>query len=350
MGKQTVHVEGDALVMAYQWDASSMHFRARWRADHELIADPGAVQDLPFLLAWGKGIYVGSVSLLMNPNAVPTPYGSWWGEGDEKVFVDNGEAPCLFGTGSEDYYNYSWSVPEIFIHPYCGQPRNDGPGNRGFVTNYRYHILDPIPFEKSIRFFMELYSHEVTPGLSYARIAYHYARPGLTDDHMAIMPEDVRPLRMPENYIPAMRMGARNSVYFNAESHVTDKKNTDLVSGTLWEKNGLLVWKPEKMKARKTFRFQVDEAGKIRIHCVFRLSPGSGRIAFRLDNEPAMLANKSEVLDLSRDFRTLSRNFTLVPVELKKGRHTLTLEYRGANDTITAPEIGFDFFWVQNIK
>ena len=50
--------------------------------------------------------------------------------------------PRIFGTGSEDYFNYAWSSPDIFLFPYCGQPRNDGPGNRGFVTNNRWHIID----------------------------------------------------------------------------------------------------------------------------------------------------------------------------------------------------------------
>jgi hypothetical protein len=197
---------------------------------------------------------------------------------------------------------------------------------------------------------MELYSHERTPGFSYARIGYHYAMPGITDDHLAIMPDDVRLRKMPEEFIPAMRMGARNSVYFNAEQQLTNKKRTTTISGTLWEKNELLVWKPEKIKARKTFQFQVAKPGKKRVHCVFRLSPESGRIAFRLNNKPVILANKSEVLDLSRDFRTLSRNFTLAPIELKKGNNTLTLEYRGSDSSLTTPEIGFDFFWVQDTK
>jgi len=44
-----------------------------------------------------------------------------WGEGDEKVFVDDDRVPSIFGTGSEDYFNYSWSSPDIFAFPYCGQ-------------------------------------------------------------------------------------------------------------------------------------------------------------------------------------------------------------------------------------
>ena len=104
---------------------------------------------MPYLIAQGQGVYVGTTTLLMNPNPVPTPYGNWWGEGDEKIFVDNEPRPSTFGTGSEDYYNYAWSSPDIFIFPYCAQPRNDGPANRGFVTNNRWHVLDALPFERA---------------------------------------------------------------------------------------------------------------------------------------------------------------------------------------------------------
>jgi hypothetical protein len=186
-GEETVNIRGEVLPIDFTWDDNSMHFRARWRVNHNIVASNQDVQDLPFLLAKGEGVYVGTTSYLLNPSPIPTPGGNWWGEGDEKVFVDDDFVPSIFGTGSEDYYNYSWSSPDIFCFPYCGQPRNDGPGNRGFVTNYRWHILDPIPFHENMRFFMELFSHERTPGVSYARIAYHYAKPGLTDDHQAIM-------------------------------------------------------------------------------------------------------------------------------------------------------------------
>ena len=199
-GDQPIGVSGSALPTSYTWSNRSMHFRARWRVGHDLIGSNKEVQDLPYLLAHGKGVYVGSGAYLMNPAEVPTPYGNWWGEGDEKVFVDDDTEPSLFGTGSEDYFNYSWSAPDIFIYPYCGQPRNDGPGNRGFVTNYRWHILDPIPFTNDLRFYMELFSHERTPGMTYARIGYHYARPGLTDDFLPIKPADLREPQLPETW------------------------------------------------------------------------------------------------------------------------------------------------------
>jgi hypothetical protein len=192
-GQQPVEVTGSALPAEYAWnDATSMHFRARWRVDHGLVGSNRAIQDMPYLIARGAGVYVGTALMLLNPSNAPSPNGNWWGEGDEKVFVDDDVRPSTFGTGAEDYFNYAWSEPDIFTYPYCGQPRDDGPANRGFVTNNRWHILDCLPFEHSLSFYMELLCHGHVPGMSYARIAYHYARPGLMDDHVPITDEDVR--------------------------------------------------------------------------------------------------------------------------------------------------------------
>ena len=346
-GDQSVSARGTVLPQFYTWDADSMHFRARWRVDHDLIGSNQDVQDLPYVLANGKGVYVGTSAYLMNPAEVPTPYGNWWGEGDEKVFVDDDVVPSLFGTGSEDYFNYSWSSPDIFIFPYCGQPRNDGPGNRGFVTNYRWHILDPIPFRDNLRFYMELYSHERTPGMSYARIGYHYAQPGATDDFLPIKPADLREPLLPERWQPAARMGAARSVFFAAEEVLVDAEGTHLESGRLWAGSQLLVWAPQKQGQRLEFKIPVDSAGKKQINVALAMTPKAGEVGFYLNGKPLQVANRSEVADLYRPYRTLLRRVALMPLELAAGDHTLTLEFKGSSNGASNPEIGIDFFWVQ---
>jgi hypothetical protein len=346
-GDQPVGVKGSMVSMPFAWTDRTMYFRARWRVSRNLIASNRDVQDLPFLLAYGKGVYVGTGVYLMNPAVVPTPYGNWWGEGDEKVFVDEDRVPSIFGTGSEDYFNYSWSSPDIFTYPYCGQPRNDGPGNRGFVTNFRWHVLDAIPFKSNVRFYMELCSHERTPGMSYARIGYHYARPGLTDDHQAIMPDDLLLPVLPENWQPAARMGAANAVFFAAEDIVADSEDTRLTEGRLWAGGKLLVWTPTKERDRKSFKVPINRSGKQQIQLAFAMTPQSGTIAFQLDGRPALLDSGAESIDLHRPYRTLLRSVALTPADLEAGDHTLTLEWKDTPDAVTNPQVGIDFIWVQ---
>jgi hypothetical protein len=185
------------------WDVEAMggeplRFRARWRVDHALHARGGAEPiDLPYLVAIGQGRLVGVACMLMNPLPTPLRGSNWWGEGDEKIFVDGAGRPALFGTGSEDYFNYSWSHWRYFDYPYCGQPLDTGPGNCGYVSNHRLHVLDDVPFENSLAFYMELWSHVPVEPLSYGRIAYWYGAKGAIDDHRRLQPSDLRVPELP---------------------------------------------------------------------------------------------------------------------------------------------------------
>jgi hypothetical protein len=350
LGDQTVTVTGSARTMPYAWDARrSMHFRARWRVNHDLVADPAAVQDLPFLVAHGQGVYVGTTSILLNPTPIPTPYGGWWGEGDEKVFVDDDARPSLFGTGSEDYYDYSWSSPDVFTLPYCGQARNDGPGNRGFVSDYRWHILDALPFAQRIGFYMELYSHERTPGFSYARTGYHYARPGLTDDHVTITPADVRAPRLPDHWMPAARMGARDAVFWQTEQLVRGTR-LPLESGRLYAGGRLPVWRPARPGETLHLSVPVAAAGRYRVHFVARLDPAGGLLRVRWDGLPAALASGDSAVDCHLPSRTVLRDYALGPRPLTAGRHTLDFVFAGAPPDVPRPAFGIDFVWAQEVK
>lgn len=352
LGNQPVTVTGSVLPVEYAWDETrSMHFRARWRIDHDLVAAGGdQAQDMPYILADGAGRYVGTALMLLNPSPVPSSGGSWWGEGDEKIFVDDDVLPSTFGTGSEDYFNYSWSSPDIFIYPYCGQPRNDGPANRGFVTNTRWHVLDDLPFRTRLGFYMELYHHERTPDVSYARIGYHYGRPGIVDDHLAITREDVRDLELPATWEPVSRGAARNSVFFQAEDVLTagsrQKVRTSFAEDGLWAGGRMLVWHPARVGEGITFRLSVPDEGRYVIHLTTARTPNSGRISVKLDGRHVGLGGE-EGVDLHQPHRILSRDMASQAVELEQGVHELVLRYKGAPADVSRAEIGLDFFWVQ---
>ncbi|MFH0945750.1 MAG: DUF2961 domain-containing protein [Planctomycetota bacterium] len=347
-GAQQVTVSGAALPMAWDWDAErSMHLRARWRVDHDITGDPAHVQDLPFLVAQGKGRYVGTASFILNPNNVPTPYGSWWGEGDEKVFVDDETRPGIFGTGSEDYYNYAWSIPDIFLWAYCGQPRNDGPGNRGFVTNFRWHVLDSLPFAERIAFYMELYTHMRTPGMSYARMAWHYARPMTIDDHLPISDADLRPLALKTGWIPESGWGARNSVFHEPETVLlTEGATLERDEGALYSAGRLCVWRPGSKGESLSFVVPIEEAGKYSVDLCVEKTGGGGSFELLLrvpgeDGQPKEVS-LAEV-DLREPGRTNLRRVSTPAQELPAGQHELILVNRGNPNS----RIGIDFIWIQ---
>jgi D-arabinan exo alpha-(1,3)/(1,5)-arabinofuranosidase (non-reducing end) len=101
---------------------------------------------------------------------VRNPRGGWWGEGDEKFFVDGEKFPSTFGTGSEDYFGYAWSNPTLFQNAYHDQTHNDG-NNKGQVSVNRWHITDNVPFHQSFEGCIEKYFPNQRPTL-YAATAY----------------------------------------------------------------------------------------------------------------------------------------------------------------------------------
>jgi D-arabinan exo alpha-(1,3)/(1,5)-arabinofuranosidase (non-reducing end) len=148
----------------------SYHLHSQWTDDY---GSTRPKRDMEFLNVQGEGYWVGSNLHVSNP--VP----DWWGEGDEKVFVDGESFPSTFGTGTEDYYGYAWSSPQLFQRPYHAQTRVDGPGTLGHTNVHRWQLFDPIPYTKSLKFDMEMW-HWADVKASYARSVYWYAKPGGT--------------------------------------------------------------------------------------------------------------------------------------------------------------------------
>lgn len=112
----------------------------------------------------GRGHFVGTYMCWgVNNNG-------WWGEGEIKFFMDGDrEFPTICGTGTEDYFcgSYCFLVKDEngndqyreYTTPYAGMPqviRPDGvySANTRFGL-YRWHIMDPVRFEKDLRVTMQ---------------------------------------------------------------------------------------------------------------------------------------------------------------------------------------------------
>lgn len=121
----------------------------------------------------GKGHFVGVNYYIQ----CPTPM--WYGEGDDMIFIDGDASPTLSGTGTEDYFNTSWCPKEPFHHPNFGYPRvntTDLAWETGWIGRthvYRFHISDPIYFDKSFRFTIE-HGHNNVLVLDLRSVAYWY--------------------------------------------------------------------------------------------------------------------------------------------------------------------------------
>ena len=340
-GDQTTRVTGSVSVQPDAWDDDeSLHFRARWRMDHGLTGvnrpDQGT-QDIPFVIAQGTGLYVGTAVMLLNPSSVPTSWGNWWGEGDEKVFIDDDTFPSLFGTGTEDYFNYSWSAFDLFEYPYFAQPRDDGPANRGFVVNQRWHVLDPIPFAQHLAFFIELAVHTPTEGISYGRISYLYAKPGMMDDHVPITRDDVREIALPPTWEPEALLGARGRAFFPCEDLMEDTSAVTFETGGLWQGGRIMVWTPERAGEKLTLSFPVPSDGEHPVLITCMLKPGAGAFRAAVNGAAVKMSGRDEI-DLNSSYHVMSREYGGMMPELKSGMNMLTL-----TATTAGKPIGLDF-------
>jgi hypothetical protein len=144
-----------------------------WNSLGEQGKNPTGKDNYLFLDVKGKGHYVGVNYFVHSPGPM------WYGEGDDMIFIDGDETPTLHGTGTEDYFNTSWCPKTLFTHPYYGYARvNNNIGWMGRTHVYRFHIADPVYFDKSIRVTIE-HGHNNCLTLDLASVAYWYQQPPL---------------------------------------------------------------------------------------------------------------------------------------------------------------------------
>jgi hypothetical protein len=169
LGDHAVTASLRANTGSWTWDERSLHFHSTWHYEANLKTPPP--RDWNSVHLNGRGLYVGDTLALFNP--VPT----WYGEGDEKIWVDDETFPSFLGTGTEDYYDFSFAPQGLMQTPFANQVRVDQPMTQGHNVLTRTRNLDGIPFSKSLDFNFELISWKPTT-LIYAMTTYWYAFPG----------------------------------------------------------------------------------------------------------------------------------------------------------------------------
>jgi hypothetical protein len=114
--------------------------------------------------------------------------GSWWGEGDDVIFVDDLDEPAILGTGSEDYFNHAWGMQRN-ASLYSGTILHEADTN-GYQVSYRFHIADPIVFNTGLKVTME-HGHANHLSDSWASTAYWYQE--LPGSDLTVPPARERP-------------------------------------------------------------------------------------------------------------------------------------------------------------
>ena len=129
----------------------------------------------------GRGHYIGCNLSVTNFQ------GTWWGEGDDMIWVDGFKwPPDLHGTGSEDYLNQAWGMQENAFLRNGSSIWEDrtvglggvgsGPGRRhgGYQTSYVFHVENPVRFSREIKVTIE-HGHGNHLANEMSSVAYWYA-------------------------------------------------------------------------------------------------------------------------------------------------------------------------------
>jgi len=150
--EQTLYYQIDYALAPVPEDAA--YFHAQFRR----------VNPLPYKQVYtildgvkGWGHYVGTYMAWGVRN------NGWWGEGEIKFYLDgDAEFPTIAGTGTEDYFNGSYNFENPVTHqyqefstPYSGLSQVQRPDglyrSQQRFSLYRWHIMDPVRFEKDLR-------------------------------------------------------------------------------------------------------------------------------------------------------------------------------------------------------
>ena len=327
LGDRPVELTATALAGPWEWDDRSLYFHATWRQYTKVDTGPnkdmtgnGAV-DVNYVEVTGRGQYVGDTLTVFNGAS------AWWGEGDEKIYIDGETFPSHIGTGTEDYYGYAWCRPEFFATPFHAQPCGDGNLAGGLSVNSRYRILDALPFSRSIKFDMELWHWRATR-MNYAPATFWYARPGAKSN---VEPEPKRAAepvaRKRSDVVETLRVpGAiegESLKILEKTGGITMIQDIDLFG---WSGDCQLWWRDAAPGDRLPLELPVREPGAYHITANLTKANDYGIVRIRINDRAAPRLFDRYAPRVSHD------RLDLGVFPLKKGSNRLVIEIVGAND------------------
>jgi hypothetical protein len=312
-------------------------FHAKWHRDVMLPQEKERSIDWPMVVAEGRGRFCGVMLHVWNPK------GGWWGEGDEKFFVDGEKFPSTFGTGAEDYFGYAWGDPKLFANAFHCQTLSQN--NKGHISVSRWHISDNVPFQKSFEGDIEKYFPNKRPTL-FACTAFWYLAPGGQDKYAAV------PVEERTGYYAAATApvpGALEGESLKVLS-VTEGKAAPQDMGGFegyWSNDHQLLWSGGKQGGKLELSLSVEKAGSYEILAAFTKARDYGVFQISLDG-----AKLGDPLDLHNRDVIPSGAITLGTRELAAGEHKVAVEITGANEKSTGGKylFGLDYIKLQAPK
>lgn len=327
-GKQPVH----AFYYYIDWQKmkslpkDTAYFHAQYRQEYPCAQGT----DYLILEAQGRGHFVGCNLSVRNREP------GWWGEGDDRFYIDGEELPSIQGTGSEDYFCDAWGIRKL-DGLYYGFPIAEGFDTLQRSTNYRFHIQDPVPFTKSLKVTIEhkgarlmaddKWNGYVERADDFSSVAYWYQ----TEPHKPFPP-------MPVGYD---RLYPDKSEIYEGESLIdgarasSGKPIRQDLGG--WSGGGQLFYMPQQEPADLTLSFGVPQTAKYHVFLHLTKSWDYGKYQVYLDGKSV-----GRPVDLYSPTVAQAPALNLGAHELSSGAHELRFETRSRNPDSEGNYFGLD--------
>jgi len=279
------------------------YFYSRYRQEYPAVAG----SDYLFADLTGSGYYVGTVM------SVTLAQNGWFGEGDDFFYIDGEQVPSLQGTGSEDYFNDAWGF-RVRTGPWFGQPRwqGDTAGDSGVC--YRWHLLDPVYFSKSLKVAIEHRGNleDDTAGFFLERpdffssVAYWYQAGEPKTTFTPLPPWYERRVPWQQQHLVKAYRYAQTS----------GKAKVEVQTQGFFGARPVLAWPNEEPGAVLTLPFELSQDGRFAVRLTAASGPRNGTYDVEIDGKKVVTA----------DFRSPEDNemdLMLGTHEIAKGNHTI---------------------------
>jgi hypothetical protein len=275
----------------------------------------------------------------------------WFGEGDDFFYVDGQAKASLEGTGTEDYFNDAWSL-HVSEGLYTGVPVAEGTGLGSRMSAYRWHLTDPIPFTKSLRFDME---HKGWTFNASGSVKSAFGERTDLLSSVAFWYQQGIAEGLPEAPYGAGRLPQGNAVQIEVDKAIAEargeKGKVSLSPELFWSKD-VLLFEAEGPGSRVEVPFDVPSDGDYEVYAELARGSDYGIYTVLLDGkkaESSALEHEpgADVIPTGRFDGYAPETYVGAPLQvgwphLTKGRHTLTFVCVAKRETASAYTLGVD--------
>jgi hypothetical protein len=260
----------------------------------------------------------------------------WWGEGDDFFFIDGEREPSIRGTGTEDYFSDAWGFRSQSGMMF-GAPLWEGISVGSRTTAYRWHITDPITFQKSLRFEIEhkgslnstdgsIRSNFEERADDFSSVAFWYQ----SEPHKPFPPMPVGYERL--NYDYRKMIEGENLTRFSKAS------DGSVVNQPMagWSGNAHIWWRPLSADQSLTLPMEVKEAGSYDILFLLTRAPEYGIYQVEINGRSVL-----GPIDLYSDTQIV-QEYLISDQKLEAGTYNLVVKNRGRNPLSSGYHFGLD--------